>query len=326
MVANSSIFNFKLFVSRAAYILSIVIILDKLTGMALKYCYFHQSSGVYYRTTFSLEKTNADIIILGNSRANHHYVPEIFTSRLGLSCYNAGRDGQTYPYFISLFKSMTKRYLPRIIILDLPDMLTSKKADFDRLSALLPYYESHPEIRPFINMKSRFEREKVCFSSIYPFNSLILVMLRFNFVAETDYEGYLPILSRMLPCGLEDRPEQREKLEPSPDYIEMLESMICDAKRRGIVFILVASPLFSEGIVHAPEYAVIAKRNQIPFFDYSEDVKFRGNEELFSDPCHLNDKAAAVFSNMLVDRMITEENGLIKAIVDRKHLSADCKY
>ena len=46
--------------------------IDMAIGSVLRHFYFRQSSGLEYRTTYSMEKTTADLIVLGSLRANHH--------------------------------------------------------------------------------------------------------------------------------------------------------------------------------------------------------------------------------------------------------------
>ena len=40
-----------------------------------------------------MELTKADLLVFGSSRANHHYVPEVFEDSLKLTFYNTGKDG-----------------------------------------------------------------------------------------------------------------------------------------------------------------------------------------------------------------------------------------
>ena len=123
MVVNLSIFNFdfkmiKKVILNIALVLSVVFILDFTIGKTLRYYYFKESSGTHFRTTYAIEKTNADILIFGSSRANHHYVPAIFEDSLKMKFYNTGRDGNGIFFQLAVLKSILKRYTPKIIIFD----------------------------------------------------------------------------------------------------------------------------------------------------------------------------------------------------------------
>ena len=162
------------FVTKLFTFLLLIFAIDYCVGQLLSYFYFKQKSGVDYRTTYSINITKEDILIFGSSRANHHYHPHIFKSRLHMSYYNAGRDGTSIIYHYALLKGVLKRYSPKIIILDILNKEFQKNADsYEKISPLLPYYNSHPEIRSIVQLRSRYEKHKL-FSKIYPFNSAVL--------------------------------------------------------------------------------------------------------------------------------------------------------
>jgi hypothetical protein len=71
----------------------ILLAFDRVGGAILRHYYFSQTSGSWYRTTYSIDSTRADILVFGSSRANHHYVPEVFEDSLNMSFYNTGQDG-----------------------------------------------------------------------------------------------------------------------------------------------------------------------------------------------------------------------------------------
>jgi hypothetical protein len=135
----------------------IVFLFDWAGGAILRYFYFSQTSGLGYRTTYSIDSTRANILVFGSSRANHHYVPEVFEDSLKMSFYNTGRDGNFLFYNYAIFKAILKRYTPKILIMDInPDELYYNPDSYDRLSSLLPYYKDHPEIRDIIELRGPY--------------------------------------------------------------------------------------------------------------------------------------------------------------------------
>ena len=167
----------------------LILVFDRGIGTLLAKYYFSQESGGYFRTTYSIDSTSADVLVFGSSRANHSYVPEIFEDSLSLTFYNTGKDGNDILYNYAIFKAITKRYSPHIIIFDIrPENLAYNAFEYDRLSVLLPYYDDHPEIADIVNLRSPFENIKQI-SSIYRFNSMIFRIamgnLEFNKKRET---------------------------------------------------------------------------------------------------------------------------------------------
>ena len=155
-------------------IIFLVFMIDRGVGLILKYFYFHQEYGESSRTTYVIDSTLADIIILGSSRANHGYVPEVFEETISYTCYNAGRAGCFFLFNYATFKAITERYDPKLIIFDIiPTDLSYNRIGYERLSLLLPYCQQHPEIERIINLRGPLEKVKQI-SAIYPYNSFIL--------------------------------------------------------------------------------------------------------------------------------------------------------
>ncbi|MBC8385225.1 MAG: hypothetical protein H8E57_06875 [Candidatus Cloacimonetes bacterium] len=305
---QKSIFYQKLFV-----IILLIIALDYLFGLVLSHLFFSQKSGLNYRTTFVLENTKAEVVILGSSRANHHYKPQIFSDKFKLTCYNAGRDGQHIPFQYAMLKGIIKRYSPKILILDiLPRQLLNNPENY-RLNALLPYYKAHKEIRSVANLNSKTEKIKLL-SKIYPFNSLLLTMIKSNLKKRKHTDGYIP-LEKVMNYTPE---KEEEEVKSSNDFtskividekiVSILESFIALAKESGIEVYLVTSPFFKSTVNPKANFALeqIAVNNKVPFFDYSTHKDFVGHPELFQDNSHLNDSGAEHFSKIISMRIFDE--------------------
>ena len=188
----------KKLIIKLAVFFALLIVVDMVAGVVIRKVYFNQNHGGAYRITYVLEKATSDIMILGSSRANHHYIPTMMQDSLGLTCYNAGRDGNFISYSNAEVNSILKRYSPKTIILDILDdefEVRSYKIE-DRVSSLLPYYRTHPEIRAIVDLKSPLEKYKLL-SNLYTFNTLLIptitgVLDLNNKQAEEKTLGYLP--------------------------------------------------------------------------------------------------------------------------------------
>ena len=106
------------FTAKMILLLFIIFLLDFSIGQILRYFYFKSECGRQYRATYAIEKTTADVLIFGSSRAYHHYIPPLIENKLKQSCYNTGSPGQYLLYNYATLKAVLKRYTPKIIILD----------------------------------------------------------------------------------------------------------------------------------------------------------------------------------------------------------------
>jgi hypothetical protein len=289
--------------SSALLLLLILTIFDQIGGAILKRLYFSQIAGSNYRTTYSIDSTEADILVFGSSRANHHYVPEIFEDSLKMSFYNTGRDGNFLLYNYAVFKAIISRYTPKIMILDInTEDLYYRKESYDRLASLLPYYDDHPEIQSTVNLRSPYEKYKLL-SAIYPYNSSLLTILignlEINKKRKSDRKGYIPLYNRMKDSTL-------VRLENSENYLDTtnikLLNTICQiCKSRNIQLFLIQSPLYAK--INSVETSImiekIIKENNAVIMNYANDSLFIKKPEYFQDPAHLNDDGAILFSQMV---------------------------
>jgi hypothetical protein len=288
-----------------------IFFLDFITGSLLKIYYFKQDSGSLYRTTYSLENTTADLLIFGSSTATHNYDPEIFQNRLNLSYYNVGRDGNSIFYYDAVLKAVLKRYRPKIIICDFgAHELSKDQESYDRLSCLLPYYKTHPEIRSIVNLKSPNERYKMI-SNIYPYNSLIFTILvgnlEFNKTRRGDMKGFLPLTDIWNTPITDGNTFLNYQLDTNK--INTYKSFIEDCITSKVQLYIICSPLYIK-----PNYIntsvqlgkEIAEKYHVKFFDYSKDSTFLNTHSLFADVAHLNINGAKIYSNEIADSLLIE--------------------
>src|SRR5690554_7167285 len=112
--------SYLVFASKFALFLSIVFILDYSLGTLMEHYYFEiKALTPEQHTTYSIKYADADIMVFGSSRAQHHYDPEAFMES-SQSFYNTGKDGQGIFYSWAVLKSLIKRTNgKKIIVLDI---------------------------------------------------------------------------------------------------------------------------------------------------------------------------------------------------------------
>lgn len=292
----------KKIISNIVIVILVVFVLDFAVGNTLNYLFFKESSGLHFRTTYAMEKTKADILVFGSSRANHHYVPKVFEDSLKMSFYNTGRDGTGIFFQLAVLKSILKRYTPKIIILDYEGGFKKGTHAYDRMSSLLPYYKTHREIRNIIELKSPYERIKLL-SKIYPFNSDILTIMMGNLEINkkrwNDNKGYLP-LYKVWNAKI-DSIKTFSTYEVDPNQIAAFNEFINMAKESGAKVFVVYSPIFLKGNRNQDINLCneICSDENVHFWDYSKDTLFLNNNCFFQDVEHMNNNGALIFSESI---------------------------
>lgn len=297
-----------------------VIILDFSIGFVLKHFYFKQQSGFQYRTTYSMQKTEADVLIFGSSRASHHYNPEILSDKLKLSCYNVGRDGNHILYHTAVLKAILNRYTPKIIVLDvIKGELELRSDSYEKISTLLPYYDSHPEIRSIVELRSPYEKIKLL-SKIYPYNSDIFSIAigntgfsksRWNYV-----NGFLPWHKKMkCPVKIDTNYNEKKIDEVKVSYYE---SFIKECKRKGVKLYVVISPYYLISDITDKSVLIckeIAEKHEVKIFDFSQDPTFKLQCSLFGDITHLNVDGTDIFTRKVSEKIL-QDNDLTSLMVN----------
>lgn len=142
-------------------------------------------------------------------------------------------------------------------------------------------------------------------SSIYPFNSSIFTIAigntNLNKKRKEDFNGYVPLEGKW------DQPIETSSLgnyDIDSEKVKLFKLFIEDCVNSKIGLNIICSPYFLK--YNPPDYSIkigkeIAKKYNIPFFDYSTDSTFINNPKLFDDISHLNDLGARVFTNQVID-------------------------
>ena len=303
-------------INKIVVFISILFLMDYFTGSILRKMYFNQNSGQDFLLRYSFYYCNSDLIILGNSRAQHHYDTRILKNTLKMTCFNAGMDGG---HSILLQKAqlemILKRHKPKIVILELnPDLFEKDEKNYERLSILLPYYKKLPLVRPLILLRSPYEKIKLL-SEIYPFNSKIINIFRFNIkiheLNKKSFDGYVPIINKDMKKMVYKT--FNEKVNTSiidNKLVEALKWIIHICRKNSIRLVLVNSPVFhyqNEQAISLTESArqilILISKEKVDLLDFTSEPYFIGRWDLFFDGAHLNEKGAAIFTRLLIRKI-----------------------
>jgi hypothetical protein len=294
------------------FFIGVVFLMDLLVGNSLRWLYFKQKSGYLYELTYSLDSTEADVIILGSSHAKHHYVPSILEDTLRLNCYNFGSGGQNIFYHYGILGSVLVRHNPRIVILDLITIdfrKTEKLYNTERLSILMPYCASHKAINEVMDLRGPFEKVR-SLSKIYPFNSQLLQML-YSFIGDKNtsvdlLKGYTPLEGKM--TEYQRITSKANNYELDPLKIRYVTKIISLCKQNNIRLVIINSPsiLNSEGeSMSFDVIGEIGKEYDIEVWNYENDERFL-KADYIHDAYHLNDEGAHVYTSAIASRLKRE--------------------
>ena len=287
------------FLKKIAAVFLGIIILDFVIGKTLEYLFFKEKIN---DVTYVMDRTQADMLVFGSSRAMHHYVPGIFEQHLHTSFYNCGRDSYVLIYHLAAISAVLNRYKPKRILLDFfPDEFTISEES--KLSMLLPY-KDNSAVRPFIGFNGKFENIKLL-SHIYPYNSLFGDILSGVFLKRknTDHnDGYIPLEGTMI-----YHPITKFKYGNNIDYrVRILDDFLAGLRKRNVIFTIVISPSYYS----FPQNDVVVKilgdfckkYPNVTLVNFENNANFK-DSKLFNDEIHLNQTGADKFSKMLAEKL-----------------------
>ena len=104
---------------------------------------------------YSTYNNQSDIVILGASRAAHHYVPSVFEDSLHLTSHNYGMDGQNIFMHYFVLNSLLEHsgIKPKIVILEVGaiDINYTPQWNTEKLNILYPYYHSDDGVKNLLS-------------------------------------------------------------------------------------------------------------------------------------------------------------------------------
>jgi len=297
--------DLKKFLKKSVQVLLTLVILDLLIGGIFKHFYFTQKTGYLYRTTFAIDSTKANLLVLGSSRAYRHYVPAIFENKLHTTFYTCGRDHCGLIYNAAIISAILKRVIPKYVIIDI-NLNELSDNEQDALLPLLPYRDN-PVIYRYITYYGKFEKYKLI-SGMYAYNSTFNTILSAHLshgeLGLTDDKGYVKLINRM--AFHPKNAFNKKKIIYS--RVKILDDLVNNLTQRHILVTLVISPSYYTFTGEDPMVPVIKellhKNKNFRFFNYENDTAFNG-PALFSSDLHLNEIGANKFSEDLANKLVT---------------------
>ncbi len=246
-------------------------------------------------------KEPANIIILGASRANHHYRCYQMEDSLGVSVFNYGWDGRCTLYqYLCLLRGIANGGLGTAI-LDISDAQLSKQWVDERISDLYPYYWKNDTVRMMIEEVEKKDMRFLMMSSMVQYNSQYLNMI----VPIQSFKGYTPLQYK----GKAVEKKNKISLQKSDFYYSDIAlkyfkriAMICN--KNNINFIVCLSPSLSVSQKSRNYILSLCSDYGIVCWDKTDFIK---DGLLFSDDDHLNDKGAERYTREIIN-MLKQNN------------------
>lgn len=293
----------KIFFKKLIIFIIIIICIDFIFGVIIKKIIKSAIGGETAVEKYISDGANEDIIILGSSRASHHYIPQLFGDSLGLSCYNLGLDGNGIILMYGRIKMILNYHSPKFIIYDIfPPFDINIGDDNVKYLDRLKWHYSDSSINKIFQIVDKTETYKMN-SHMYRYNSKILQIINDTYQYSDDHhKGYLPLY------GIIDKfPQNNHKKERIPKdkiKLDFLEQLIIDIPKDCKLIFTISPYYFQQNEEYINPIKILCDKYKIPLLDFSCDPFFNENKNLFKDSYHLNNEGAIIYTNYVIKELI----------------------
>lgn len=274
-------------------------LVDRVGGMVMWWVNQHTHDVSGPKIKYLVNDAKEDVLLLGTSRCNLHYVPSIIMDTLGASVYNGGVDASDniYAHYIVL-NHVLAVHTPKVICLEVMASDYSKQSNpFNTVSFFAPYLGLNERADSVFRLAGTYWEYHV--SHLYRYNAKAvsnIVGLVVNRNVKGD-NGYIPYQKpSRYPSSLRyiNTPEKVDSMKLS--YIQKFINL---CRENHVKLVFMASPMYAKV---SPDYydvlKAIAMRNGVPFLDYHTKGLYLDHPEYFRDCDHLWDKGARLYSSI----------------------------
>lgn len=285
------------------FIILIVFSIDRIGSTAMWWVNQHTRDISGPKIKYLVNDVHEDVILMGTSRCNLHYVPSIIEDSIGMSVYNGGIDasGNIFAHYIMLCHILA-HHTPKVICLDVMTSDFAKEKDpFRTISFFAPYFGQNEMADSVFRDAGRYWPYHI--SHLYRYNAKAasnLAGLVVNKQAHGE-NGYLP---HAQPQHEPELLTDKEWTEIDSMKVQYIHRFITECQQRSIKLVFMVSPAYT--ISSQRKYSVlkqIAKENCIPMLDYHTAGLYLNHPDYFKDNTHLWDKGARLYSSVFASDM-----------------------
>ncbi len=292
----------KRFIIKIVVFFFIIAVIDQIGGRTLKYIDVHSQYGDAFTREYIVSRCTEDMIIMGSSRGNHHYDPQIMSDSLKLSCFNCSYDALGILNMYGRYLLMTRKHIPKVLIYDVfaPNDIYGDENDHLKFLDGIKQYANTPQVMSIFNDIAPVESYKLQ-SRLYQYNTKLFYMLSEIKGKFTPAKlGYLPLDGTMEHIPALYVAEYKNQ---QPDSVKMkyMRKLIHEARRKGTKIIFCISPRYGTTPNSDLDPIIkLAKEENVPLLNHYTDKRFTTKKEYFKDSFHLNRIGATAYTKIIV--------------------------
>lgn len=294
------------FIHSAIIFIVALVIIDFMVGKVGDYAItkLPDYAGNLAKDNFRLNRVKTDIVILGSSRACHHYVTTMLKDSIDnytgndYSMYNGGIRWRFVNANSCAAESIMDRYSPKMIIFEIRDGELSGENAYHDIRVTSALYTTNRFVKQYMDALGWEQRVK-CISNLFRYSKVFPGIVASFIQQESDSTGYEPLFQEM---HIIPAPEKETETIVDGYSLENFTRIIQIAKTNGVQLIVTTSPFFRSENKN-PIVSDICLKYDVPYIDLQNLELFNLQPTYFKDEGHLNDKGARIFTAIFFDQL-----------------------
>lgn len=288
------------------FVLVIVLLVDLSYRYIGDYAYKIEPEAKNYGFAYQNFTKEAELVIIGSSRAKHHYDCKVFEDSLHLNTYNLGCDAYgILQQYLVLQRLIENNKGTSTVIFDVTHKTLLDAFGWSDNNELnfIPYYWRNDTLKRYMDERYGKYCNLKYLSSLIQYNGKvvdIIVNIRHkDKVYEWKNKGFDPIKYSGKP-NTDFRSDNIKEYTPSPLCIQLLDNMVSLSRKHNIRLILMISPVVDDWTPFCQCLQNYASQNNVEFYDFSREKGLSDNMFFFKDYHHLNEVGAREFTKEVV--------------------------
>ena len=257
---------------------------------------------------------NADVVVLGSSRACVNYDPSIIEKQLGLSTFNLGFNAASYNFQREKYNwYLQENETPKVIIQNIDLSHFKPSVEVPDPDQFIPF-SYQDQVKTFLDKHPRSSQQLENLPLLkYNANLDFLLKGWLSFVGVkmtlfTSFNGFTPVNKEYVPDvhNLDRLKDVRSEVPNlNQDFYTAIDHYVTLSKTSTVI--LVWAPVYKDrrslvsrkmDLYKEEIFKTVNENKDLLFLDYSHDAMAQ-DTKYFYDSFHLNSNGAALFSNML---------------------------
>lgn len=290
------------FIWKLILFIAILVAVDLALGQTIR-LYDYIRGGDIGKAHQVMTMIKPDVLVLGSSRASHHYDSDTIGEILGKEVFNAGFNGQGSLMAYGLLQGVKSRKTPEVVVYELTPLFdVFEDSGSSSINMLAPYKDTYGLDSLFYDIDST-NRYKMLAKS-YAYNSALLRMLPNILLRRSqNIDGYEPLYGELRePAKTNITPGRKHRVDSVK--LKYFKKIICEARNAGCRVVFTMSPtLIDDDDAYYRDMLDIAENMNIPVFDHSRDTAFINHPYYFQDNTHMNYKGAEKYSKVFAEEL-----------------------